>query len=94
MKSTATLAEAQLIWLQLQGGDTLSCLSGCVWLSVDGQDIVLRPGQQYRAGRRQTLLCQALQPSRLSHRAGGAPRQQPERKRPALALLQFWRPQP
>ena len=46
----------------------VTCLSGLLWLTHDGdpKDLILRPGEQYRATRRSTLLVHALQDSRLA----------------------------
>lgn len=48
-------------------GCTVTCLSGVLWLTHDGdpKDLILKPGEQYRADRRSMLLVQALEESRL-----------------------------
>lgn len=65
MSDTVCIDQGQLRQITLRPGQQLLCRSGCVWLSHDGRDIVLRPGDSYLSGVRQTLLCEALQTSWL-----------------------------
>jgi hypothetical protein len=46
---------------------TVTCLTGLLWLTHDGdpKDLILKPGEQYRADRRSMLLVHALEESRL-----------------------------
>lgn len=43
------------------GAQRIECMSGCVWLSAAGLDIVLQAGEQYRARVRADVVIEALQ---------------------------------
>ena len=49
-------------------GYNVTCLTGLLWLTHDGdpKDLILQPGEQYQADRRSTLLVHALQDSGLA----------------------------
>lgn len=59
------LADGELLALQGVRGQELACVSGELWVTLDGwqEDIVLGPGQRWRVPFRAPLVVSALKPS-------------------------------
>lgn len=60
MSSPIPLARGTIRRLQLRRGASLVCRYGCLWLSQNGEDIVLQAGQRHRAANGEQLLVEAL----------------------------------
>jgi len=60
MPSPIPLAQGAIRRLQLRRGASLVCRHGCLWLSQNGEDIVLQAGQRHRAANGDQLLVEAL----------------------------------
>lgn len=59
------LARRETMDLGRQGGQVITCVQGCLWITVDNdsRDIVLEPGQTHRTEAGARVLVFALQPS-------------------------------
>lgn len=62
------LAKSELITLTEIQDHVLSCSSGELWITVEGdsQDIILAPGQQWQATSRRPVVISALKASALN----------------------------
>lgn len=90
------LGKNELLAIERPMGHELACRSGELWLTVDGsqEDIILGPGQRWRATGRAPVVVSALKPSLLVTTALGG--QAPclrlrERAEPLLRRLLRWR---
>ncbi|MDB6079258.1 MAG: hypothetical protein JWO82_3005 [Akkermansiaceae bacterium] len=65
MPALKPLAKRALARRTLQPGASLRCVAGRSWVTTSpgGEDIVLRAGERYQAGRRTVLLIEALEDS-------------------------------
>lgn len=65
--SKVTLARHTTLRLHRPLGRTVECLSGCVWITQDGdtRDLVLTTGQRYQANCNQRALVHALEDSHV-----------------------------
>lgn len=61
------LARHQVVERSRPIGVMVHCISGCLWLTHDGdcRDIVLHAGESHKCDRRERLLVQGLEDSRL-----------------------------
>ena len=61
------LAARELLALGCMEGHELACLTGELWITVDGmqEDIILGPGQRWQAAGDAPVVVSALKPSRL-----------------------------
>ncbi|AOX99436.1 DUF2917 domain-containing protein [Jeongeupia sp. USM3] len=57
---TLTLESGQLHRLVLTPGRALRCTAGSLWLTLDGEDVTLRQGEQWTAPVRGTALVEAI----------------------------------
>ncbi|MFC5300062.1 DUF2917 domain-containing protein [Azospira restricta] len=57
-----TLQRRQVIEFEIAGGDSILCVSGCLWgtFTDSNEDIVLMPGQSFSAERPGCLVVQGL----------------------------------
>ncbi|HZN47595.1 MAG TPA: DUF2917 domain-containing protein [Ramlibacter sp.] len=72
-----TLPRRAIVPLQVAPGASIACTLGCLWLTEDGspRDIVLEPGDAWKASRANTVLVSALRESVFSVREAAS---QPE----------------
>lgn len=61
------LGKNELLAFECVEGHELACRSGELWLTVDGrqEDIILGPGQRWRATGKEPVVVSALKPSLL-----------------------------
>lgn len=89
------LADGELLALDRIAGRELACRAGELWITVDGrpEDIILGPGQRWRAEEDSTVVVSALQDSLLvvTRACVRAPRGRAES---LLAALLRWRHAP
>lgn len=66
MKATL-IACSSLVSLKRAGRVTIRCERGQLWLSVLGEDVILRPGESWRARRHSgTVLIEGINDARFS----------------------------
>lgn len=65
--SPVTLQRRQVIEFEIASGDSILCVSGCLWgtFANSSEDIVLMPGQSFSPGRMGCLVVQGLGVSTL-----------------------------
>lgn len=73
LNGSRTLEKGRLRRLALHPGDRIECLSGCLWLTQDGdlRDIVIGPGEAHVVDRDRPTLLSALETSRYIALARG-----------------------
>ena len=72
--SARTLRRRELCAIERPAGRRLTCMAGCLWITVDGEprDIVLEAGESFEASSDERVLVYALEDSRWLATGGGA----------------------
>ncbi|MFC4159362.1 DUF2917 domain-containing protein [Chitinimonas lacunae] len=65
MQIAQTLPQDRLLAIDMPKGGKLRVSEGCVWFTVDGEDVVLTAGQRFQAQQAESWLLQALSDSRV-----------------------------
>ncbi len=66
-ETRVSVATDEVLEIRLAGGDELSCASGEVWITAEGnlEDIILGPGQNWRVPDNAKLAVSAFRPAVL-----------------------------
>jgi quercetin dioxygenase-like cupin family protein len=92
------LAKHELLALEHRSGHLLTCISGELWLTVDGEqeDVILLPGQVWRVPGNVPVVVSALRPALLVATRPPCHESPPDQRRAAmlLSLLMRWRHPP
>ncbi|WP_432720509.1 DUF2917 domain-containing protein [Jeongeupia wiesaeckerbachi] len=54
-----TLTPDRLLRIALEPGRQLQCIRGCLWLTFDGEDVILQAGEHWTAPRHGIALIEA-----------------------------------
>ncbi|MBV8466401.1 MAG: DUF2917 domain-containing protein [Burkholderiales bacterium] len=65
MRAEHHLNPDELLSLPVEAGSVIDIEDGVVWITTEGEDVILRGGQNHRIGRHGEALVQALAAARL-----------------------------